>query len=161
MGRVPVEVDELVEHWTQLGGERSLVAGKRDATRLGFALLLRFYSRYGRFPTGRAEFPGEVVEFVAGQVKVQASELGFYEWAGSLIAFHRAQIREHLGFRECGVADAEKLATWLATEICERERVPERVCAGLLDRCRTELIEPPSTGRLPSWRLPRPDPVRS
>ncbi len=49
MGRSPVEVDELVEHWTVLEDEQQLVAGKRGATRLGFALLLKFYTRSG-FP---------------------------------------------------------------------------------------------------------------
>lgn len=72
-----VELDELVEHWTLLGDEQELVAGKRGATRLGFALQLKFYARHGRFPSGRAEFPGEVVDFVARQVNVPASELGF------------------------------------------------------------------------------------
>ena len=42
-----VELDELVEHWTLLGDEQDLVAGKRDATRLGFALQLKFYARHG------------------------------------------------------------------------------------------------------------------
>ncbi len=93
MGRSPVEVDELVEHWTVLEDEQQLVAGKRGATRLGFALLLKFYTRSGRFPRGRSELPQEAVEFVADQMKVAAGELGFYEWSGSTIEYHRAQIR--------------------------------------------------------------------
>jgi hypothetical protein len=48
-----VDLDELVEHWTLLDDERELVAGKRGPTRLGFALLLKFYARAGRFPRGR------------------------------------------------------------------------------------------------------------
>jgi hypothetical protein len=32
---VPLELDELVEHWTLLDDELALVAGKRGATRLG------------------------------------------------------------------------------------------------------------------------------
>jgi len=83
MEPVPLSLDELVEHWTLVGDERDLVAGKRGATRLGFALILKFYAGYGRFPAGRSELPGEVVAFIAKQVKVPASELGFYEWWGS------------------------------------------------------------------------------
>lgn len=49
MGRVPVELGELVERWTLLEDERQLVAGKGGATRLGFALLLRFYACQGGF----------------------------------------------------------------------------------------------------------------
>ena len=114
MGRSPVEVDELVEHWTVLEDEQQLVAGKRGATRLGFALLLKFYTRSGRFPRGRSELPQEAVDFVARQMQVPVGDLGFYQWSGSTVEYHRAQIRQHLGYRECGVADAERLTAWLA-----------------------------------------------
>ena len=80
MGRVPVDLGELVEHWTLLEDERPLVAGMRGATRLGFALLLKFYTREGRFPRGRSELPYDAVDFVSKQVQVPASDLGFYEW---------------------------------------------------------------------------------
>lgn len=53
-----------------------LIAGKRGATRLGFALLLKFYTRSGRFPRGRGELPDEAVEFVARQAGVDPGELG-------------------------------------------------------------------------------------
>ncbi len=64
-----VDLDELVEHWTLLEDDHELVAGKRGATRLGFALLLKFYTRHGRFPVGRGDFTDEVVAFVASQVR--------------------------------------------------------------------------------------------
>ena len=119
-----VELDELVEHWTLLDDELKLVAGKRGVTRLGFALLLKFFVRHTRFPRGRAELPDAVVRFVAGQVGVDASELGLYDWLGRTVEFHRAQIRGHMGFRECSVSDAEKLALWLAAETAGSERDP-------------------------------------
>lgn len=101
MKHPPMHIDELVEHWTILDEERNLIAGKRDATRLGFAILLKFYTQHGRFPRGRSELLDDVVEHVAKQVQVPASELGFYEWSGSTIEYHRSQIRTHLGFRTC------------------------------------------------------------
>ncbi|MCA1696808.1 MAG: DUF4158 domain-containing protein [Actinobacteria bacterium] len=55
-----IDLDDLVEHWTVLDDERTLVAGKRGATRLGFALLLKFYTRHGRFPAAGADLPGAV-----------------------------------------------------------------------------------------------------
>ena len=142
MGRMPVDLGELVEHWTLLDDEQELVISKRGATKLGFALLLKFYTRYGRFPAGRSEFPDEAVDFVAGQVKVPASEVQFYAWAGSTVEFHRAQIRQHLGFRECSVADAERLAIWLAVEVCEKERCPDQAREAMFEWCRREKIEP-------------------
>src|ERR1035438_4745182 len=90
-----LDLDELVEHWTLLDDEQRLIAGKRGPTRLGFALLLKFYTRAGRFPRGRGELPDEAVEFLARQVDVAPSDLGFYEWTGRTIEYHRAQIRAH------------------------------------------------------------------
>ena len=142
-----MDLDELVDHWTLLKDERELVAGKRGPTRLGFALLLKFYARSGRFPRGRAELDDDAVAFVARQVGVPASDLGFYDWAGSPIEYHRAQIRRHLGFRECTAEDAGKLTGWLAASVCQAERRPDRVREELLTQCRAEQIEPPSGGR--------------
>ncbi len=44
MDRIPVGLNELVEHWTMLDDERDLIAGKRGPTRLGFTLLLKFFT---------------------------------------------------------------------------------------------------------------------
>jgi hypothetical protein len=85
---------------------------------------------------------------VGRQVGVESGELGLYEWSGSTIAYHRAQIRAHLGFRECSVADAQQLTQWLAGAVCEAERRPELVRNELLVRCRAERIEPPAAGRI-------------
>lgn len=56
---------------------RELLVGKRGATRLGLSLLLlKHYSRHGRFPRRRSDLGDDVFEFVARQVSVDASELG-------------------------------------------------------------------------------------
>ncbi len=67
-----LDQDELIDRWTLVGDEQDLVAGKRGATRLGFALLLRFYTEQG-------ELPDAAVDYVGRQIGVQAAELAFYE----------------------------------------------------------------------------------
>ena len=69
------DVDELIEFWTLLDEDRALLAGKRGATALGFAVLLKHYSRHGQFPRGRSEVPDDVIVFVAGQLGVDAADL--------------------------------------------------------------------------------------
>ena len=59
-----------------------------------------------------------------------------------------SQIREHLGFRECSVADADKLTDWLAANVAHAERNPDLVRAELIRRCRAERIEPPAPARV-------------
>ncbi|MFB9682048.1 Tn3 family transposase [Streptosporangium vulgare] len=141
-------MDELVEHWTVLNDEAGLVNAKQENTRLAFALLLKFYTQHGRFPRGRAEFPDEVVDYVARQTKTPASTLGRYEWSGRTIERHRREIRDHLGFRECSAADADTLTGWLAVNVAHAERQPDRVREELLRQCRIERIEPPSPGQI-------------
>ena len=109
MSAEPLDLDELVEHWTLLDGDRDLVAGKRGSTRLAFAVMVKFYARHGRFPDGDGDLPKEVVEFVARQVQVPAGALRGYRFAGRTVEYHRAQIREHFGYRECTVEDARAL----------------------------------------------------
>jgi hypothetical protein len=87
------DVDELVEFWTLLDEDRALLVGRRGAPALGFAMLLKYYSRFGRFPSGRSDLADGVVGFVARQVGVPASDLDFYEWSGWTIEYHRSQIR--------------------------------------------------------------------
>ncbi|MGW0003764.1 DUF4158 domain-containing protein [Nocardia grenadensis] len=143
-----LDQDELIDCWTLVGDELELVSGKRGATRLGFALLLRFYTEWGRFPRGRAELPDDAVEYVARQVKVNPTDIAFYEWSGRTIEYHRAQIRKALGFRECSVADTEALTDWLIANVTQVERSPEVVREHVLAQCRVEKIEPPTSGRI-------------
>lgn len=141
-------MDELIERWTVLDDELELVAGKRGATRLGFALLLKYYTWQGWFPRGRAEFPDEAVAFVARRRKVSAADFGLYEWPGRTIEYHRAQICEHLGFRVCSMQGAEKLTAWLAANVAHAQRNVDRVREELLRHCREECIEPPAPDRI-------------
>lgn len=76
MERPPLGMDELIEHWTVLSDEIGLVNAKQEGTRLAFALLLKYFTQHGRFPRGRAEFPDEVVDYVAKQTKTSAGSLG-------------------------------------------------------------------------------------
>ena len=136
------------EHWTMVGTERDLVVAKNYDTQLGFALLLKFYGRFGRFPRGRSELHDDAVEFVARQFGAGAGSVGFYEWSGRTFTRHRAEIRAHFGFRECTVADADDLAGWLASGYAQEERRYELVRDALLAELRSRSIEPPTPERV-------------
>ena len=79
-----------------MGDELNLVAGKRGATKLGFALLLRFYTERGRFPRGRGEIPDAAVDYVARQVAVVATEIAFYEWSSRRPHHHVMQLPQRI-----------------------------------------------------------------
>jgi hypothetical protein len=47
--------DELIGTWTLSGDDWGLIANKAGVTRLGFAVMLKFYEIEGRFPAYREE----------------------------------------------------------------------------------------------------------
>jgi TnpA family transposase len=140
--------EELIDCWTLDEGDTKLLANKAGATRLGFSVLLKFFELEARFPRYTGEVPRAAVEYVAGQVKVDAALFTEYDWSGRSIKYHRAQIRQHLGFRECTVGDEDKLAAWMAAEVCPVELSEDRLRQALLARCRAERVEPPGTSRV-------------
>src|SRR6266540_1802664 len=123
----PLDLDELLEHFTLADDELVLLRNKSGATRLGFSLLLKYLAWKGRFPRGRGEIPDNAVDHIARQVGVPPEELGLYDWSGRQTKRHRVEVRRHLGFRGCSVADADKLTAWLAAHVAQRERQAERV----------------------------------
>jgi hypothetical protein len=140
--------EELVEHWTIVSGEWPLIEHKHGATRLGFAVLLKCFQYAGAFPRAPQDVPLPVVDHLAQQVGVAADVWAQYVWDGRTIEYHRAQIRQHLGFREATVADGETLVTWLCAHTVPTTRRPDHLKAAMLQRCRDLRIEPPTPERL-------------
>lgn len=103
--------EELVERWTLFPDELALAEAKAPHTRVGFAVLLRFFAGEGRFPRDKGEVPIEVLRFVNEQVDggpaVGPEGWLRYDFSGRTIKYHRAQIRNFFGFREATVEDGE------------------------------------------------------
>jgi TnpA family transposase len=133
----------LIASWTLVDEDWHLVGNKSSATRLGFALLLKFFEIEARFPRVADEVPPAAVAYVGEQVKVDPVEFARYQWSGRAIERHRVQIRAAFGFREFAKGDEPKLAGWLAEEVCPVELRDEPLCEALLVRCRAERLEPP------------------
>ena len=142
------ETEELVEHWTLMPPELELLANKTGATRLGFALLLKFFQHQARFPKDAQEIPETVITYVAKQTNVEPELHRQYDWYGRSIKYHRAQIRELHGFREATVADANALIRWLGESVLPQERDPQHLKAALYRNCRESRIEPPTPERI-------------
>ncbi|WP_220213237.1 DUF4158 domain-containing protein [Streptomyces shenzhenensis] len=140
--------EELLANWTLVDGDWALVANKSGTTRLGFSLLLKFFELEGRFPEVPEKVPPAAVEFVAGLVKVPATDFAKYPLVGRIAEYHRKQIREALGFRPSTVADEKALVEWLAVEVCPVELVEDRQREALLVECRARKIEPPGRTRV-------------
>jgi hypothetical protein len=147
VARPSLSLGELIEHWTLIGDEVDLVSAKHLDTRLTFALLLKFYGRYGRFPRSRGEFHPDVVEFMARAVKADPASVAAYDWPGRTFDRHRGEIRGHFGFRVCGEDEGAKLAGLLAGDIAQRERY-DVVRERFLAECRGRQLEPPTADQV-------------
>jgi hypothetical protein len=64
------EPEELIASWTLVDDDWRLVGNKAGSTRLGFALLLKFFEIDARFPRYAGDVPQAAITYVAGQVKV-------------------------------------------------------------------------------------------
>ncbi|WP_443077932.1 DUF4158 domain-containing protein [Streptomyces sp. NBC_01450] len=60
-------LDGVVDHLTLSGDEAGWLRNKTGATRLGFAVQLKFLTWRGRFPKMRLELPPDAVEHVANR----------------------------------------------------------------------------------------------
>jgi TnpA family transposase len=136
-------LDELVASWTLVGQDWDLIGNKTGATRLGFALMLKFFELEARFPSSGSDFAEVVVGFVGRQVRVVAGEVVDYEWDGRSASAHRVQIRAAFGFRVCTRADELALVRWLAGSVCPTDERPAHLAEALLQQCRLLRVEPP------------------
>ena len=141
---------ELVGRWTLFPDELALVGSKTGHTRLGFAVMVRFFAGEGRFPRDKHEVPAQVLRFVGEQVGESAGTEGWlrYDWGGRAIKYHRAQIREFFDFREATVEDGEEVASWLLEEVLPREQDEVKLWEAFHERCKALKIEPPTPGRV-------------
>ncbi|MFJ9900511.1 DUF4158 domain-containing protein [Streptomyces sp. NPDC091280] len=147
MGR-DLGLDGVVDHFTLSGDETGWLRNKTGATRLGFAVQLKFLAWRGRFPRMRLELPPDAVEHVAKQVGVAASELGFYDFTSRAAKRHRSELRDLTGWHECSKTDLVKLVSHLVDVIWHDERREEQVRAELLRQMRVDLIEPPTAAQI-------------
>lgn len=142
------EPEDLIEVWTLLEDDTRRLRNKSGANRLGFALLLKFFEVEARFPESAEDVPAAAVAYVAQQVNVPTEGWASYDWQGRAVTRHRAEIRTAFGFRESTEEDQEKLAEWLAAELCPVELSRDRLAEAVVARCRNDHIEPPAPARV-------------
>ena len=138
------ENEEQTEHWSIDAEARELILQKKGANRLGFALLLKFFQLKGRFPEKKNEIPRVVQVFVAEQLGMAASLYQEYDWQGRTLKYHRAEIRELLGFRPIQLSDVAELRQWLIEQVLPQEVDERQVQQVLYEELKARKIEPPT-----------------
>jgi len=143
-----VTPQELVESFTIMPSERELLGTKSGASRLGCAVLLKYFQCEGRFPTSWHDVPREVIRHLAQSVGVSPEAYRHYDLDERLARYHKEQIRQWTGFRQGHTTDAEAIKAW----VCAHSRVDETTLPVLIDRLTERYkqlqIELPTPGRL-------------
>jgi Domain of unknown function (DUF4158) len=141
------ELHELVESWTLLPHELALLDSKIGVSRLGFAVLLKFFEIAHKFPSSAQDVPPSVVSYIAQQVNVPAEKYFEIDWNGRSMMRHRGEIRAWIGFRKATGNDRQEIVKWLCKQILAQESELEHLKVLVEQRFLFLKIEPPTEGR--------------
>lgn len=137
--------EELIENWTLLPQELELVKNKVGPNQIGFALLLKHFQLFARFPDRKSSIPRVIISFIASQINIPESSYSDYDREGRSARVYRAEIRCLFNFRVATVTDSEQMIDWLIKEILPNEQRFEAITEIVTQRWRELQIEPPTT----------------
>ena len=136
--------EELEQQWTVFAIEQELLKGRSGPTRLGFAVLTKFFHVEGRFPETPREVPKEVVRFIADQLGLSHKAWREYPWGKRTSTYHRDEIREFFGYRKSSKQDGKEIVRFLVNDILNLEHRPDRLQESVLEHYKNLHIEPPA-----------------
>ena len=142
------EEEELIENWTLVPQELKLVRNKLGGNQIGFALLLKHFQLFARFPNSQSSIPQTIISYIAHQINVSESLYSDYDWLGRSAKAHRVEIRRLFNFRVATVADSEQMTEWLVQQILPTEQKFESLIEQVYQKWRELQIEPPTPGRI-------------
>ena len=83
------DTEELIENWTLLPNELALVKNKVGGNQIGFALLLKHFQLFARFPEQESSIPELVISYIASQINLPSSSYSDYDWQGRSAKVYR------------------------------------------------------------------------
>ncbi len=94
-----VDVDASHELWTLSPAEYAAVTAKSVANRLSFALLLKYFGIYARFPRALGDLDRGVIVALAKQIDSEVTIRNEAFELDRTVKRYRAEIRAFFGFR--------------------------------------------------------------
>ncbi|NES00278.1 MAG: Tn3 family transposase [Symploca sp. SIO1B1] len=148
MGKADWEHDELIENWTLVPQELELVRNKVGGNQIGFALLLKHFQLFARFPEQQSSIPQVIISYIANQIKIPESAYSSFDWQGRSAKVYRVEIRRLFNFRVATVQDSAQISDWLIQEILPNEQRIEPITQIVYQRFRELQIEPTTAGQV-------------
>ena len=140
--------EELIENWTLLPNELELVRKKVGGNQIGFAILLKHFQLFARFPDNKSSIPKVIISYIASQINLPESFYSDYDQEGRSAKVYRVEIRHLFNFRVATVEDSAQMSEWLIEEILPNEQRFESLQEFVHQRWRELQIEPPTPGRV-------------
>lgn len=135
--------DDLIAHFTLDDDDQDLIKTvRKDASRLGFAVLVKTLSFLGYPPRRKNDIPHAVVQWIAEQMGLDGDLFRQYRWKGPLWKHHLSIARQHTGFCSFGPKDQSDLLDWL-TEKTGEFLSPKELLTAAVQRCRDCRLELP------------------
>jgi DNA-binding cell septation regulator SpoVG len=142
------ELDELIENFILMPDEQELIQLKRGNSKLGFAVMFKYFQYEAKFPHTKSEIPKTVVDYIAKQLDVNPDTFSEYDWAGRTITYHRSEIRAYFGFREASLQDTDFIKNWLCKNVLYHNHEFNYVEEKVYQQYRELKIVPPTTDRV-------------
>jgi Domain of unknown function (DUF4158) len=142
------ELDELIDHFILMPDEQALIQLKRGNSKLGFAVMFKFFQYEARFPHTKSEIPKTVIEYIAKQLEMNPDVFSEYDWTGRTITYHRTEIRTYFGFRETSLQDVDLMTDWLCNHVLYHSHEFNYVEDKVYQQYRELKIVPPTPDRV-------------
>ena len=106
--------EDLIEHFTISASDRKVLVRLREKKNVvGFTVLLKAYQFLGYPPYKKIYVSSDIVDWIAGQLKLDPIFFRRYQWKGQTFKHHLSIIRKYTGFRPCEHDDHLMVIEWL------------------------------------------------
>lgn len=142
------ELDDLIDHFTFAPNEMQLIGNKSGETRIGFAVIFKFFQNEARFPYNKSEVPKTIIEYIGKQIGVNPNLFYQYDMESRSYYYHKSQIREFFNFRESTVEEAEDIIQCLFDNVLQHDTEFEHIKDESYKKFRELKMEPPIPERI-------------
>ncbi|MDG0949863.1 DUF4158 domain-containing protein [Bacillus paranthracis] len=139
-----LNINEEIEAFMLNPQELALVTSRHKTTRVGFAVLLKYFQLEYCFPSGKSEVPKNMLHFIAKQLQLPLELYSSYQFDSRTIHRHKQEILQFFGFKEEQDKDREFIQTWLYNRVYEYNLDANLLKKHLYIKYRTEKIVAPS-----------------
>ncbi|KMT63342.1 Tn3 family transposase [Listeria newyorkensis] len=141
-------IDEEIEAFILSDREMAFVTTKYRATRIGFAVMLKYFQLEHQFPVEKNDVPPDMPAFIAKQLQLSSDAYITYQLDSKTAYRQRQEILQFCGFREENEADRKSLQDWLDDKIYEYNQDVDVLKEQLSRKYRVEKIIIPSESQI-------------